>query len=210
MIGNYSSRLLDKAVSNLNKLPGIGRKTALRLALHLLRVDADESEELAAAILDLRRNVCYCERCHNISDTPLCEICADTHRDDKQICVVENIRDVLTIESTHEFHGLYHVLGGLVSPIDGIAPSDLEIDSLVQRVSDEQICEVILALSPTMEGDTTGFYIFRRLSDLPVEVSILARGVAIGNDLEYTDELTLGRSIVQRIPFADSLSSTQR
>ncbi len=207
MINSYSSQLLDSAVNNLSKLPGIGRKTALRLALHLLRRDAQQSLDLGKSIIELREKVSYCERCHNISDTPVCGICSDTHRDAHQICVVENVKDVLTVESTHEYRGLYHVLGGLISPIDGIAPSDLEIESLVQRVKEEEISEVILALSPTMEGDTTGFYLFRRLQDLDnVKVSILARGVAIGNELEYTDELTLGRSIINRIPFSDTFS----
>lgn len=210
MITNYPSRLLEKAVGNLAKLPGVGRKTALRLALHLLRTPRGEAEELAQAILELRANVCYCSRCHNISDTPLCGICADTRRDQTKICVVENIRDVLTIEATHEHHGTYHVLGGLVSPMDGIGPSDLEIDSLVERVGEEQPDEVILALPPTMEGDTTGFYIFRRLQQTGVKITVLARGVAVGGDLEYTDELTLGRSIVQRIPFADSISTNRK
>lgn len=210
MITNYPSRLLERTVANLSKLPGIGRKTALRLALHLLRTPSGEAEELAAAIMDLRANVCYCTRCHNISDSPLCHICADSRRDQTKICVVENIRDVLTIEATHEFKGLYHVLGGLVSPIEGIGPSDLEIESLVKRISDEKTEELILALSPTMEGDTTGFYIFRRLGNSPVKITVLARGVAVGGDLEYTDELTLGRSIAQRIPFADSITSQQK
>lgn len=210
MIINYPSRLLEKTVANLSKLPGIGRKTALRLALHLLRTPPGEAEELANAILDLRANVCYCSRCHNISDSPVCHICADPNRDQTKICVVENIRDVLTIESTHEFKGLYHVLGGLVSPMDGIGPSDLEIESLIKRIDEEKTEEIILALAPTMEGDTTGFYIFRRLGNNDVKVTVLARGVAVGGDLEYTDELTLGRSIAQRIPFADSMSSMRK
>lgn len=210
MISAYSSKLLERVASNLAKLPGIGRKTALRLALHLLRTDAEEVEALAEAIVDLRRNVCYCQRCHNISDKPLCDICADPRRDASVICVVENIKDVLTIESTGEFRGLYHVLGGLVSPLDGIAPSDLEIESLAERVRGGEISEVILALSPTMEGDTTGFYIFRRMEGTDVKVSVLARGVAVGGDLDYTDELTLGRSIIQRIPFVDSISTSPR
>ena len=187
-------------------MPGVGRKTALRLALHLLRSPEGEAEALAAAITDMRQNICYCSRCHNISDTPVCDICNDSRRDQKIICVVENVRDVLIIEATHEFIGTYHVLGGLVSPMEGVGPSDLEIDSLVQRIDNEGTEEVILALAPTMEGDTTGFSIFRRLGDRPVKVSVLARGVAVGGDLEYTDELTLGRSISQRIPFAESIN----
>ena len=210
MITNYPSRLLERAVANLSKLPGVGRKTALRLALHLLRVEPGVALELADAIAELRRNVCYCARCHNISDTPVCDICSDKRRDQSTICVVENVRDVLTIESTHEHNGLYHVLGGLVSPMDGIGPSELEIDSLIERVHNEDIAEVILALPPTMEGDTTAFYIYRRLSGTSAHISVLARGVAVGSDLEYTDELTLGRSLVQRIPFADSISSPKQ
>lgn len=206
MINSYSSQLLESAVNNLSKLPGIGRKTALRLALHLLRRDPQQAADLGRSIIELREKVSYCERCHNISDQPVCGICSDTHRDPHLICVVENVKDVLTVESTHEYRGLYHVLGGLISPIEGIAPSDLEIESLVRRVENEEVTEVILALSPTMEGDTTGFYIFRRLSPLNVKTTILARGVAIGNELEFTDELTLGRSIINRIPFSDTFS----
>lgn len=210
MITNYPSKLLENAVGNLAKLPGVGRKTALRLALHLLRSPGHDAEDLAKAILELRSNVCYCERCHNISDSPVCDICSDMHRDQNKICVVENIRDVLTIEATHEHRGLYHVLGGLVSPMEGVGPGDLEIDSLVERVKVEKPEEIILALAPTMEGDTTAFYIFRRLAETPVKITVLARGVAVGGDLEYTDEVTLGRSIVQRIPFADSISANRR
>lgn len=204
MINTYSSRLLDNAVQNLAKLPGIGKKTALRLALHLLRRDEQQALDLANALIDLRSNVSYCEHCHNISDTPVCAICSDPHRISSQICVVENIKDVITVEATHEFHGLYHVLGGLISPLDGIAPSDIEIQSLIDRVISENVDEIVLALSPTMEGDTTGFYIFRKLQDYNVKVTILARGLAVGNELEFTDELTLGRSIVNRIPFSAS------
>lgn len=203
----YNSSLLDSAVAELSKLPGIGRKTALRLALHLLRRDAAEAEALGQSIIDMRRNICYCSRCHNISESPVCAICSDRTRDASLICVVENVKDVITIESTHEHHGLYHVLGGVISPLDGVSPSDLEIDSLVERVRDSEIREVILALSPTIEGDTTNYYIFRKLAPLNVEITILARGVSIGNELEYTDELTLGRSILNRIPFADTFGS---
>lgn len=206
MINAYSSHLLDNAVENLSKLPGIGKKTALRLALHLLRRDPRISIDLGESIINLRNNVTYCERCHNISDTPLCAICSDSHRDASRICVVENVKDVITIENTHEFKGLYHVLGGLISPLEGIGPSDIEIQSLIDRVSREGIAEVMLALSPTMEGDTTGFYIFRKLEECSVTVTTLARGVAVGGDLEYTDELTLGRSIANRIPFASSFT----
>ena len=162
---------------------------------------------LGEAISDLRRNIRYCRRCHNISEEELCPICASPRRDSSKVCVVENVKDVITIESTHEFHGLYHVLGGIISPLDGISPSDLEIDSLVERVNAEGIEEVILALNPTIEGDTTNFYIFRRLADTGAKVSVLARGISIGNELEYTDELTLGRSILNRVPFSSTVSS---
>ncbi len=201
MITSYNSVLLDKAVAELSKLPGIGDKTALRLALHLLRKDPEMSESLGNAIIDMRRNINYCPECHNISDTGVCTICSDTHRDRSVICVVENVKDVITVEATREHHGLYHVLGGLISPLDGIAPSDIEIESLVERVQRGGVQEVILALSPTLEGDTTNFYIYRRLADLPVKITMLARGLSIGNELEYTDELTLGRSIINRMPF---------
>lgn len=201
MITSYNSVLLDKAVAELSKLPGIGEKTALRLALHLLRKDPEMSESLGNAIIDMRRNIHYCPECHNISDTGVCSLCSDTRRDRSVICVVENVKDVITVEATHEHHGLYHVLGGLISPLDGIAPSDIEIESLVERVKRGDVQEVILALSPTLEGDTTNFYIYRRMADLPVKITMLARGLSIGNELEYTDELTLGRSIINRMPF---------
>lgn len=200
---SFNSQLLDAAVSELSKLPGIGRKTALRLALHLLRQDESVADALGRSVMEMRHNIRYCAVCHNISETEICPICSDSRRDRETVCVVENVRDVLTIESTHEFHGLYHVLGGLISPLDGVSPADLEIDSLVKRVADEGISEIILALSPTMEGDTTNFYIFRKLSGLPVKITMLARGLAIGNELEYADELTLGRSILNRVPFSD-------
>ncbi len=202
----YNSRLLDSAVSELSKLPGIGRKTALRLALHLLRRDPSEAMALGQALIDMRSNICYCQHCHNISESETCSICADNSRDRSVVCVVENVKDVITVEATHEHHGLYHVLGGVISPLDGISPSDLEIDSLVERVRTEGIREVILALSATIEGDTTNYYIFRKLAPLDVEITILARGVSIGNELEYTDELTLGRSILNRIPFKETFS----
>lgn len=199
---SYNSSLLDNAVAQLGKLPGIGSKTALRLALHLLRNDEDVAVALGESIINLRKNIKYCRKCHNISESDLCELCSNPRRDPHLICVVENVKDVLTIEATHEFHGLYHVLGGVISPLDGISPSDLEIESLVERVNNEEIEEVILALNPTIEGDTTNFYIFRKLSDCNVKISILARGISIGNELEYTDELTLGRSILNRVPFS--------
>lgn len=198
---NYKSQLLDNAVSELGKLPGIGRKTALRLALHLLRQDEAEAVALGESIINMRKNIRYCRVCHNISETDTCDICADRTRDESVICVVENIKDLLTVESTHEHKGLYHVLGGVISPLDGVSPSDLEIQSLIDRVATGGVKEVILALSPTMEGDTTNFYISKKLAPYDVEISILARGVSIGNDLEYTDEVTLARSIVNRVPY---------
>lgn len=203
---SYNSSLLDNAVSQLAKLPGVGRKTALRLALHLLRQEEQTAVSLGESIIRLRKNVCYCRICHNISEYEICDICSNPRRDNSSICVVENVKDVLTIESTHEFHGLYHVLGGVISPLDGISPSDLEIDSLVERVRNDNIREVVLALSPTVEGDTTNYYIFRKLAGTPVTVSVLARGLSIGNELEYTDELTLGRSILNRIPYKSTFS----
>lgn len=198
---SYNSQLLDNAVAELGKLPGIGRKTALRLALHLLRQDESESVALGESIIKMRKNIRYCHVCHNISEKDTCDICIDQSRDTSIICVVENIKDLLTIESTREHGGLYHVLGGVISPLEGVSPSDLEIGSLVDRVAAGGVKEVILALSPTMEGDTTNFYISRKLAPFDVEISILARGVSIGNDLEYTDELTLGRSIANRVPY---------
>ena len=197
----YNSQLLDNAVAELAKLPGIGRKTALRLALHLLRQDESEAVALGESIISMRKQIRYCKVCHNISEKETCDICSDPKRDPSIICVVENVKDLLTIESTHEHFGLYHVLGGVISPLDGVSPSDLEISSLVDRVAAGGIKEVILALSPTMEGDTTNFYISRKLAPFDVEISMLARGVSIGNDLEYTDEFTLGRSIVNRVPY---------
>lgn len=197
----FNSQLLEKAVAELSKLPGIGRKTALRLALHLLRKDPSEAKALGESLIELREQVSYCSKCHNISEEPVCPICNDSRRDPATICVVENIKDVITIESTHQHHGLYHVLGGLIAPLDGIGPSDIEIESLVERVKKENIQEIILALSPTIEGDTTNFYIYRKLSSFPVKITMLARGLSVGNELEYTDELTLGKSIQNRIPF---------
>lgn len=199
----FSSILLENAVNELSRLPGVGRKTALRLALYLLRRDEGEAVTLGQSIIDLRRGIRYCRVCHNISENEVCDLCGDPRRDRSVICVVENVRDVVCVERTGSFHGLYHVLGGLISPIDGIGPADIEIDSLLTRVSAGGISEIIMALSPTMEGDTTAFYINRRLRDAGagIAVSRLARGVAVGNELEYTDELTLGRSIIDRRPF---------
>lgn len=201
MIQQYPSTLLEKAVGEFAKLPGIGRKTALRLVLHLLRQDNDAVGQFVDALSLLKKEVKYCKVCHNISDTEVCPICSDPRRDATTVCVVENIRDVLAVENTQQYHGLYHVLGGVISPMDGIGPSDLEIDSLVQRVAKGDVQEVIFALSSTMEGDTTNFYISRKLADYPVKLSVIARGISVGDELEYTDEVTLGRSIVNRTPF---------
>lgn len=201
MIQQYPSTLLEKAVGEFAKLPGIGRKTALRLVLHLLRQDNDAVGQFVDALSLLKKEVKYCKVCHNISDTEVCPICSDPRRDASTVCVVENIRDVLAVENTQQYHGLYHVLGGVISPMDGIGPSDLEIDSLVQRVAKGDVQEVIFALSSTMEGDTTNFYISRKLADFPVKLSVIARGISVGDELEYTDEVTLGRSIVNRTPF---------
>ena len=199
-MNKFPSLLLERAVGEISRLPGIGRKTALRLALHLLRQDEAATDALAEALVRLRHDVRYCSRCHNISDDEVCPVCSDARRDSTTLCVVENVQDVMAIENTQQFNGLYHVLGGIISPMDGIGPSDLNIDSLVKRVSEGGVREVILALSSTMEGDTTNFYISRRLQPLGVAVSVIARGISVGNELEYTDEGTLGRSIVNRKP----------
>lgn len=205
-MSEYNSELLDVAVTELSRLPGIGKKTALRLALHILRQDKEQGTALGEAIINLRNGISYCHVCHNISEEEVCPICQDKNRDRTTICVVENVKDVMSIENTRQFKGVYHVLGGLISPVDGIGPQQLEIESLVKRVADEDIKEVIFALSPTMEGETTGFYIFRKLEDRDVKITQLARGLAVGNELEYADEITLGRSISGRQPFIDSLS----
>ena len=197
----YPSQLLEKAVSEFSRLPGIGRKTALRLVLHLLRQPAEDVKQFASAVTRMKQEVKYCRVCHNISDTDVCSICSDHRRDGSIVCVVENIQDVMAIENTQQYHGLYHVLGGIISPMDGIGPSDIEIASLVERVEAGGIQEVILALSSTMEGDTTNFYISRKLEGTGVKLSIIARGISIGDELEYTDEVTLGRSILNRTPF---------
>jgi len=201
MFQQYPSSLLERAVSEFSKLPGIGRKTALRLVLHLLRQSETDVANFSSAIYTMRKEVKFCHICHNISDNDTCEICADSRRDATTVCVVENIQDVMAVENTQQFNGLYHVLGGVISPLDGVGPSDIEIDSLVERVAAGGINEVILALGSTMEGDTTNFYISRKLEPYPVKLSLIARGISVGNELEYTDEVTLGRSIVNRIPF---------
>jgi recombination protein RecR len=202
---NFPSRLLEDAVNEMASLPGIGKKTALRLVLHLLKRESHEVKQFANAFTTLHSDIKYCQSCHNVSDSEICEICSDTRRDGETICVVEDIRDVMALENTQQYRGLYHVLGGIISPMDGIGPSDLEIDSLVNRVAQGNIKEIIMALSATMEGDTTNFYLFRKLKDFPIKVSTLARGVAVGDELEYADEVTLGRSILHRTPFEQTL-----
>ena len=198
----YPSQLLEQAVQEFAKLPGIGRKTALRLVLHLLRQDNENVTHFADTIARMRREVKRCKVCHNVSDSDTCPICSDPRRDRSTICVVENIQDVMAVENTQQFHGRYHVLGGVISPMDSIGPADLEIDSLVARVASGEVKEVILALGSTMEGDTTNFYIFRKLAPYSdVKISIIARGISVGDELEYTDEVTLGRSILNRTPF---------
>lgn len=198
---SYPSVLLEEAIQAFHQLPGIGKKTALRLVLHLLRQDDEQVEAFCNAIAKLKKEVKYCLVCHNISDTDICNICSNPQRDGQCICVVENIREVMAVEATQQFHGLYHVLGGLIAPMDGIGPNDLEINSLVERVAQGDVKEVILALSATSEGDATAFYIYRKLSAFPVSISVLARGISVGDELEYADELTLGRSILNRTPF---------
>lgn len=206
MIQKYPSALLENAVNEFAKLPGIGRKTALRLVLHMLRQDERNVEVFSSAILTLKKDVKYCKSCYNISDSEICPICDNPVRDKSTICVVENIKEVMAIENTSQFKGLYHVLGGIISPIDGIGPSDLQIDSLVKRVSQGGINEVILALSTTMEGDTTNFYIYKKLAAFDIKVSMIARGISIGDEIEYADEITLGRSIINRTLFNESFN----
>ena len=200
-MAEYSSILLENAVESLSKLPGIGKKTALRLALHLLNEDDMETEQLADSLLKMKHNIMLCERCYNISDTKICSICSNPLRDENTLCVVADMRDVLAIERTASYNGLYHVLGGVISPIEGVSPNDLKISQLVQRVHKEDIKEIILALPATIEGDTTNFYIFRQLKDFEGKISVISKGIAVGDALEYVDEVTLGRSIQNRIPF---------
>lgn len=200
-MAEYSSILLENAVEALSKLPGVGRKTALRLALHLLNEDASETEMIADALLKMRRNIMLCERCHNISDTKVCSICSNPRRDENTLCVVADMRDVLAIEQTASYNGLYHVLGGVISPIEGVGPNDLTIADLVERVSREDIHEIILALPATIEGDTTNFYIYRQLADFKGKVTVIAKGIAVGDTLEYVDEITLGRALMNRTSF---------
>ncbi|KXU58742.1 MAG: recombination mediator RecR [Prevotella bivia] len=197
----YPSLLLEKAVNEFSQLPGIGRKTALRLVLHLLRQSTTQVDDFSNAMVEMKHNIKHCKVCHNISDTDVCPICSDARRDTTVVCVVENIQDVMAIENTQQFNGLYHVLGGIISPMDGIGPNNLEIESLVERVRSGEIKEIILALASTMEGDTTNFYISRKLKEFDVKLSVIARGISVGDELEYTDEVTLGRSIINRTPF---------
>ena len=205
MSEQYPSQLLEKAVNEFSKLPGIGRKTAMRLVLHLLRQDDATVDAFGNSIMTLKHDVKYCHVCHNISDTETCNICANPLRDSSSVCVVESIRDVMAIEATQQYRGLYHVLGGVISPMESIGPNDLEIQSLIDRVKAGGVKEVILALSTTMEGDTTNFFIYRKLKDEPVKISVLARGVSVGDELQYTDEVTLGRSIINRTPYTGGI-----
>lgn len=204
-IDKYPSKLLENAVNEFSKLPGIGRKSALRLVLHLLKQDVEAVNYFGNSLIQLRNEIKHCRICHNITDFEICPICNNHSRNRSVICVVENIRDVMSIENTQQFNGLYHVLGGIISPMDGIGPADLEIESLIKRVEKGEIIEIILALSTTMEGDTTNFYIYRKLKDKEVRLTTLARGVSVGDELEYTDEITLGRSLANRVPYETSM-----
>jgi recombination protein RecR len=199
----YPSILLEKAVDAFSQLPGVGRRTALRLVLFLLKQDVEQVEQFAKAIADMRRDIKHCQVCHNISDTDVCPICSNPERDGSTICVVENIRDVMAIEDTAQYHGLYHVLGGVISPMEGVGPGELEIASLISRVANGGVKEVIYALSPTMEGDTTNFYISRRLEEYGIRQTVIARGISVGDELEYADEVTLGRSLLNRVPIEE-------
>lgn len=203
---NFSSRKIETAVDEISRLPGIGKKTALRLALHLLRRPSEQTAALTAALTDLRENTTFCQNCHNISDTELCGICASPKRDDAIVCVVEDIRDVMAIENTGGYQGKYHVLGGLISPMDGLGPGDLNIDSLLKKIQAGGVEELIFALNTTMEGDTTNFYLYRKVKDFNLKLTTIARGIAVGDELEFADEVTLGRSIQHRIPYEQSLS----
>lgn len=203
----FSSKLLEKAVNEMAQLPGIGKRTALRLVLHLLKQPVEQTHFLSQALNAMREEIKFCKNCHNISDVDVCEICSNTSRNHKIICVVEDIRDVMAIENTNQFKGLYHVLGGKISPIDGIGPSQLNINSLIEKVKTEQVDEIIFALSSTIEGDTTNFYIYKQIKDHHIKTSTIARGIAVGDELEYADEVTLGRSILHRVPFENSIKT---
>jgi recombination protein RecR len=202
----YSSKLVESAVNEFSRLPGIGKKTALRLALYLLKKDLPFADALGNAIIKMRKEVQFCQICHNISDSEVCEICASEKRQKNTICVVEDIRDVMAIENTGQYSGVYHILGGIISPMNGVGPNDLNIESLVQRASAGNITEVIMALSTTIEGDTTNFYIYKKLKNLDIKVTTIARGIAVGDELEYADEVTLGRSILNRMPYESTLT----
>lgn len=204
---NFSSKLLEQAVAEMSQLPGVGKRTALRLVLHLLKQPLAQTEQFTKALIDLRTNIKLCKNCHNISDTEICDICANPNRVREIVCVVEDIRDVMAIENTSQYRGLYHVLGGKISPMDGIGPSQLNIRSLIEKVKEGEIQEIIFALSSTLEGDTTNFYIFKQLEGVEVKTSTIARGISVGDELEYADEVTLGRSITNRVPFESSLRS---
>ena len=201
----YPSKLFEEAVNEFSRLPGIGRKSALRMVLHLLKFNKEEVNRFGEALINLRQQISYCKNCHNISETEVCNICSDHKRDSELVCVVEDIRDVMAIENTNQFKGVYHVLGGIISPMDGIGPSQLTIESLIQKAEQQKFREVVFALSTTMEGDTTLFYIFKKLKPFDIQITTLARGVAIGGELEYADEVTLGRSIVNRVPYENDL-----
>lgn len=204
-MNTYSSKLVENAVSELSRLPGIGKKTALRLALHLLKKDKAIAKNLGTAIIEMRENIKFCEKCHNISDSEICEICANHKRDKETICVVEDVRDVMAIENTGQYNGVYHILGGIISPMEGVGPNDITVESLINRVSSENVKEVMMALSTTIEGDTTNFYIYKKLKDKEIRITTIARGISVGDELEYADEITLGRSIINRTPFESTL-----
>ena len=204
---NFSSKLLEKAVEEFSKLPGIGKKTALRLVLNLLKREKEDVRRFSNAIVDLREGIQYCTKCHNISDFEICQLCANPNRDDSVLCIVEDIRDVMAVENTQQFKGLYHVLGGVISPMEGVGPQHLSIDSLLKKVDNGEVNEIIFALRSTMEGDTTNFYIFKKLKNYDIKVSTIARGIAFGDELEYADEITLGRSIVNRLPYENAIKS---
>ncbi len=206
-IDNYPSRLLEAATAEFAGLPGIGKKTALRLVLHLLKQDVADVEKFSSSILQLKKEIKHCISCHNISDNEICNICSDPKRDHSLICVVENIKDVMSIENTHQYSGIYHVLGGIISPMDGTGPGDLNIESLEEKISDGKVTEIVLALSTTMEGDTTNFYLYRKFNKHAITITTIARGIAIGDELEYADEITLGRSIANRTPFDTSFNN---
>lgn len=204
---NFSSKLIENAVEEFSSLPGVGKKTALRLVLHMLKKSPEEVTMFSNAFTALRKGICYCKSCHNISDREICDICSNPSRNKELVCVVEDIRDVMAIENTQQFKGIYHVLGGIISPMEGIGPNDLNIDTLVSKVKNGPIKELIFALSTTMEGDTTNFYLFKRLKDTEVSISVIARGISVGDELEYADEITLGRSIINRLPYEQTLKN---